>query len=68
MKFNNGGATICVAPPNRCHKSKILDGDFVGDNQNLWKFGRVEWGKVRFVGYFHILCLDFPLTDILYLF
>ena len=28
----------------------------------------LQYAFVRFVGYFHILCLDFPLTDILYLF
>ena len=28
----------------------------------------LQYAFDRFVGYFHILCLDFPLTDILYLF
>ena len=42
MKFNNGGATICVAPPNCCHKSKILGGVFDGENAKTYILSRIS--------------------------
>jgi hypothetical protein len=38
----NGGATICVEPPNCCHKAKILDGVLDGETVKIYILSRIS--------------------------